>query len=46
MVGNNSIVGANSVVLADVPAETISTGVPAKRFRMIKRTSEDGNVYI
>lgn len=40
-IGNNAIVGANSVVLADVPTSTIAMGVPAKRFRKIKSSSED-----
>lgn len=40
-IGNNAIIGANSVVLADVPVATIATGVPAKRIRTINHSRED-----
>lgn len=33
-VGRNAMVGANSVVLADVPANTVVLGVPARRVGM------------
>ena len=43
-IGNNSTIGANSVVIIDVPAETIATGVPAKNFRKINHSGE--KVYV
>lgn len=43
-VGHDAVVGANSVVVSDVPAQTIATGVPAKGFRSIKRGSS-GEMY-
>lgn len=43
-IGNDTMIGANSVVLADVPAATIATGVPAKNFRKINRFGE--NIYV
>jgi len=42
-VGDNSMIGANSVVFTDVPASTIATGVPAKRLRKITCSSEVNN---
>lgn len=33
-IGRNAVVGANSVVLSDVPDDTIVLGVPAKRIAM------------
>jgi sugar O-acyltransferase (sialic acid O-acetyltransferase NeuD family) len=35
-IGANSIVGAGSVVLRDVPADTVVVGVPAKAIRNVK----------
>lgn len=43
-IGNESIVGANSVVNSDIPAAIIATGVPAKRFNKIPHTIEDNYV--
>jgi acetyltransferase-like isoleucine patch superfamily enzyme len=39
-IGKNSIVGANSVVIADVPPETIVMGVPARPFGSIAKYRE------
>jgi len=35
-IGENSIIGAGSVVTKDIPADTIAAGVPAKVIRKIK----------
>lgn len=39
-VGNNVIVGANSVVIRDVPSNTIVAGVPARVIRSV-----DGDIF-
>jgi serine O-acetyltransferase len=44
-IGDDSIIGANSVVLADVAAATIATGVPANIFRKLNRSSESYYVH-
>lgn len=44
-VGNDAMIGANSVVFTDVPMSTIATGVPAKRLRKIKCSSEVSYVH-
>jgi len=44
-VGDYAMIGANSVVLTDVPTATIATGVPSKIFRQIKRVRESENVH-
>jgi serine O-acetyltransferase len=36
-IGKNAIIGANSVVMNDVPAETLAVGVPAKIIIRIKK---------
>ncbi|MBV5341862.1 MAG: serine acetyltransferase [Deltaproteobacteria bacterium] len=43
-VGDYAVIGANSVVLTDVPSATIATGVPAKRFTQIKGVREASHV--
>jgi acetyltransferase-like isoleucine patch superfamily enzyme len=35
-IGNNSVVGANSVVTCDVPANTLVAGVPARVLRQVE----------
>jgi len=39
-IGKNSIVGAGSVVIADVPPGSIVMGVPARRFGSLKKYKE------
>lgn len=39
-IGNNSIVGAGSIVISDVPANTIAMGVPARAFASIDKYRE------
>lgn len=39
-IGRNSIVGAGSVVITDVPANTIVMGVPARKFGSIEKYKE------
>jgi len=39
-VGKNSIVGAGSVVIADVPPDSIVMGVPARRFGSLEKYKE------
>ena len=39
-IGENSIVAAGSVVIADVPVNSIVMGVPARRFGSIKKYKE------
>ena len=38
VIGNNVRIGANSVVLKDIPDEAVAVGIPA---RIIKKTEED-----
>jgi acetyltransferase-like isoleucine patch superfamily enzyme len=39
-IGKNSIVGANSVVISDVPPDTIVMGVPARPFGSVSKYKE------
>src|SRR5574341_826464 len=39
-IGKNSIVGANSVVITDVPPDTIVIGVPARPFGSVQKYKE------
>ena len=41
-IGENSIIGAGSVVTHNIPANVIAAGVPAKVIRSIKTTSDEG----
>ena len=36
-IGRNSIVGAGSVVISDIPANTIAIGVPARPFASVEK---------
>lgn len=47
-IGNNSIIGANSVILKDVPDNSISVGVPGRvtRKKVIRMTTEEGLVEL
>ena len=39
-VGHDSVIGANAVVLKDVPPHSVAVGVPAKVVRTITRSDE------
>jgi len=39
-IGKNSIVGAGSIVISDVPPDSIVMGIPARRFGSIKKYKE------
>jgi len=39
-IGNNSIIGAGSVVISDIPPDTIAIGVPARPFGSIAKYKE------
>jgi len=41
-IGNDVVLGAGSVVINDIPANTVAVGVPAKVIRKLERESMDG----
>ena len=43
-IGRNAMVGANSVVLKDVPANTVVLGNPAKRVGMREHTTTSADL--
>lgn len=43
VVGKNSVIGANAVVLSDVPANAVVAGVPAKIIRYRRENDSDGS---
>ncbi|NCO82745.1 MAG: hypothetical protein COZ31_10730 [Nitrospirae bacterium CG_4_10_14_3_um_filter_44_29] len=47
-IGNNSIIGANSVILKDVPDNSISVGVPGRitKKKVVRMTTEEGLVEL
>ena len=46
-IGARSVVGANAVVVADVPADSVATGIPAKfRPRTATHSAHSAEVYL
>ena len=43
-IGANSIIGANSVVLTDIPKNSIAVGVPARVIKLSEVSKEEGEI--